>query len=272
MSSDLHAGFADANRSATPQSLYEFLNLVNDLPDFRAYKHLMRTHLALQPGETLLDVGCGVGIEACRIAHDRPDTHVIGLDREAMLSEAAARASDQDIAVRWLEGQAESIPLPDESVDACMTERVLKYLPDPARGIAEMVRVLKSDGRVACFELDYAATILGGDPNIATLVANLLNDSVGDPRMGRRLPTLFHAAGLVDVTFHPVIFSPPWPVHEATIGNPVRAAIARGDLASDPTLAWLDSQAAAHANGLMYLTFVGFVVTGRLLKRAVRKS
>ncbi len=264
MTSDLHAGFTNANLATQPQSLYDFLNLVNDLPAIRTAKRLIQTHLAPQPGETLLDVGCGIGIEACRIAFDHPDVHVIALDCAAMLTEAAAHAAEHGLIIRWLEGQAESIPLPDASVDTCMTERVLKYLPDPALGIAEMVRVLKPGGRVACFELDYASTILGGDPAIATLVANILNDSVGDPRMGRRLPSLFHTAGLSDVAFHPIIFSPPWPVHEATVGNSVRAAIARGDLPSTPTLAWLDSQAAAHAAGLVSLTFIGFVTTGHV--------
>ncbi len=181
-----------------------------------------------------------------------------------MLAEARIRSSAEGITVRWLSGQAEAIPLPDDSVDACMTERVLKYLPDASLGIGEMVRVLKPGGRIACFELDYAATILGGDPDTAARVNALLNASVGEPRMGRRLPILLHAAALTDITSHPVIFSPPWPIHEATVGNPVRDAIARGELPPTETAAWLQSQAAASAAGLPCLTFVGFVVSARL--------
>jgi ubiquinone/menaquinone biosynthesis C-methylase UbiE len=264
VSTDLHQGFADVDRSARPQTLYEFLKLANSLPEFRAYKRVMRTALDLRTGDTLLDVGCGIGMEVRRIATERPDVTVIGLDREAMIAEAQHRAGDGLGSVRWMTGEAEDLPLPDDSVDACMTERVLKYLPDPGQAIAEMVRVLRPGGRIACFELDYASTMLGGDPTVAALVNDLLNDSVAEPRMGRRLPTMLRDAGLVDVATHLVIFSPPGSIYEATVANPVRDAIERGDLPQARTSAWLQSQADAMRTGEFVCAFIGLVVSARL--------
>ena len=262
-SQDIYQGFADVDRAATPEPLIAFLEVADALPEVQAYKRRLRAFLGLESGQTVLDVGCGVGFEVCRLAQDYPGLTVIGLDREAMLRTASGRAEQLGLVVRWLPGRAEAIPLPTAAVDACFTERVLKYLPDPAAGIAEMVRVLKPGGRIACFELDYAATLLGGDPAVAGKVGELLNASVSEARMGRRLPQLLHQAGLREVTFEMVAFSPPWIVHEATIGDPVREAIRLGRLPAAAT-AWLEQQAAAAAAGLFTVAFVGVLAGGRL--------
>ena len=264
MSTDLHHGFADIERSTQPQTLFDFLEMVNSLPEIRAYKRVMRTYLRLRDGDTVLDVGCGIGIEARRIANECPGVRVIGLDRESMIAEAQDRAGAEGASIRWLSGQAENIPLPDDSVDACMTERVLMYLPDPALGIAEMVRVLKPGGRVSCFELDYDAAMLGGDPVMAATVNDLMNGTLGEPRMGRRLPTYLRDAGLTGISLHPVIFFPPLPVYEATVATTVREAIARGDLPHEQATQWLQSQADAANAGLFFSAFVGIVTSASL--------
>lgn len=263
MSQDIHRGFADANRAAHPEALIRFLEVADALPAVQAYKRRLRELLSLTPEQTVLDVGCGVGFEACRIAQDYPGIAVIGLDREAMIGLAAQRAAERGVSVRWLVGRAEDLPLPAASVDACYTERVLKYVPDPAAGMAEMVRVLKPGGRIASFELDYAATMLGGEPAIADVVGDILNASVHEPRMGRRLPGLLHAAGLREVTYEMVAFNPPWAVHEATIGAPVREAL-RQAMVPDAATGWLEQQAAAAAAGLFTVAFIGVLAAGRL--------
>jgi SAM-dependent methyltransferase len=263
MSQDIYRGFADADRAAAPEPLIAFLEVADALPEVRAYKRRMRELLALESGQTVLDVGCGVGFEACRLAQGHPGNTVIGLDRQAMLDVAARRAEQLGVTVRWLSGEAEAIPLPENVVDACFTERVLKYLPDPAAGIAEMVRVLKPGGRIACFELDYAATLLNGEVTMAGAVGDLLNASVSEPRMGRRLPGLLHNAGLREVTFEMVAFHPPWVVHEAAVGDPVREAIRQSRLPAVAT-EWLEQQAAAADAGLFTVAFVGVLAGGEL--------
>jgi SAM-dependent methyltransferase len=263
MSQDIHRDFANADQAPEPEKLIAFLEVADALPEFQAYKQRLRELLQLAPGQTVLDVGCGAGFEACRIAQKYPDVSVVGLDREAMIGLASHRAEELEVTVRWLTGRAEDIPLPAATVDACYTERVLKYLPEPAAAIAEMVRVLKPGGRIACFELDYAATLLGGDPAMAGAVGEVLNASVSEACMGRRLPGLLHAAGLRELTYEMVAFSPPWVVHERTVSDPVREALRHKQL-PDAVLGWLEQQEAAASRGLFTVAFVGVLAAGRL--------
>lgn len=165
---DLHAGFADVDRMDSPDPLVTFLDHLEVIPEFVAYKADLRRGLALRPGDVVLDVGCGIGTHAIRIAAEH-DGQVIGLDRESMLSPARERSGAAG-GVRWLAGDAERIALPDDSVDACLVERVLKHLPDPAAAMAEIRRVLRPGGRVGVFELDYRSTVLDGDPAVADAV------------------------------------------------------------------------------------------------------
>jgi hypothetical protein len=67
-----------------------------------------------------------------------------------------------------------------------------------------------------------------------------------------------------EVTFELVAFSPPWVVHEATVGDPVREAIGRNELPAAALTAWLEQQAEAATAGLFTVAFVGLLVSGRV--------
>lgn len=255
--------FGDVDRADAPEAMHDFLDGVDALPEFQWYRRRLRALLAPWPGQTLLDVGCGVGAATCRLAREFPEVHVVGLDRETMVAEAAERGRRLGVEVHWLAGDAAALPLPDASVDACMTDRVLKYLPEPARGIAEMVRVLRPGGRIASFELDCAATVLAGDPAPAELARGLLCESVGEPRMGRLLPGLLRDAGVVGVTFRPVAFHLPPELNEAIFYSHVRAAVDAGRLPAAVT-DWLGEQAGAGAAGMFTVGWIGWLVAGRI--------
>lgn len=126
-----------------------------------------------------------------------------------------------------------------------------------------MVRVLRPGGRIASFELDCAATVLGGDPAAARLVSDVYSRSFGEPRMGRLLPGLLRGAGLVEVTFRPVAFHLPPALNEEILYKPVRLAVADGRLPAAPVTAWLDDQAAADRLGLVTVLWVGWLVGAR---------
>ncbi len=105
--------------------------------------------LPTRPNETWCDVACGPGIVACALA--RRVSKVIGIDQTpAMLRAAAAEADRQGVHnVRWLVGDAQSLPLAEASCDGSVSRFALHHIPDPAAAVREMARVVRVGGTVA---------------------------------------------------------------------------------------------------------------------------
>lgn len=106
----------------------------------------------LQPGETVLDLGSGGGIDVLLSAHRvGPSGFVYGLD---MTDEMLALAEKNREAagaqnVRFLKGQIEAIPLPDASIDVLISNCVINLSADKNRVLREAYRVLRPGGRFA---------------------------------------------------------------------------------------------------------------------------
>jgi len=108
-------------------------------------------HLALRPGETVLDLGSGGGIDAFLAAREvGPGGRVIGVDMTPeMVERARANARRTGLShVEFREGRLESLPVADASVDAVTSNCVINLVPDKARVFAEVARVLKPGGRL----------------------------------------------------------------------------------------------------------------------------
>jgi arsenite methyltransferase len=105
----------------------------------------------LQPGERVVDVGCGAGLDsiiAARMVGSRGQ--VIGVDMTAAMLEKARRGViEADLGnVEILEGYAEALPAPDGWADVVISNGVLNLFPDKEVALAEMARVLKPGGRL----------------------------------------------------------------------------------------------------------------------------
>ena len=111
----------------------------------------------LQPGEVVLDVGSGGGIDTILAAKRvGPTGRAIGLDIvEAMLDRARANAAEAGVDDRteFLNGEMEQIPLPDASVDVVVSNGVLNLSARKSRALAEIFRVLKQGGRISLADL-----------------------------------------------------------------------------------------------------------------------
>lgn len=113
-------------------------------------------YAALAPGEVVLDLGCGGGIDTLLAARAvAPGGRAIGLDTlPEMLERAAAHAREAEVAnAQWLRGELEDIRLPAASVDVIVSNGVLNLSPRKGRALAEMFRVLRSGGRVALADI-----------------------------------------------------------------------------------------------------------------------
>lgn len=106
----------------------------------------------LEPGETVLDLGSGGGLDVILSARRvGPNGRAYGVDfLEEMLDLARANAAEADVDnVEFLHGMIEDVPLPDDSVDVVISNCVLNLAPDKAPVFAEMARVLRPGGRIA---------------------------------------------------------------------------------------------------------------------------
>lgn len=105
----------------------------------------------LKPGETVVDLGSGAGLDSILAAQQvGPTGRVIGIDMtEAMIEKARANAALLGLAnVEFRPGYLEALPVEDASVDVVISNGVINLCPDKVAVWDEIARVLKPGGRV----------------------------------------------------------------------------------------------------------------------------
>lgn len=111
----------------------------------------------LAQGSKLLDLGCGSGPVACKIATTNPGTFVLGVDlSEAMIRRARERLQDMPN-LAFERGDAMNLFLPPEYFDLAISVASIKHWPDQSRGLSEMRRVCKTGGSIWLVEADSEA-------------------------------------------------------------------------------------------------------------------
>jgi SAM-dependent methyltransferase len=156
-------------------------------------------HLALQAGETVLDLGSGPGLDALLAAKAVGSAgRVIGVDMTPeMLDRARATAAKAGVAhVEFREGRLEALPVDGSSVDAVMSNCVINLVPDKSAVFREVARVLRPGGRVVISDIVLERPL---PEAVAKDLLAWVGCVAGAAERGAYFRTV-EAAGLTDVT------------------------------------------------------------------------
>lgn len=243
-----------------------FFDASNRLPAVRALKPIMLEQMRLHRGQHVLEVGCGSGDDVRAIARRvGPTGHVLGIDSSPLvIAEAARRSQDRNLPVEFRVGDAFALDLPDGAFDRCRADRLLMHAHgDPGAIVAELTRVLRPNGRLVTFELDWdTLAIDGADRRVTRRIVRSYSDGVPNGCVGRTLPRLLRDAGLVDVATIPHAIEIPFDFFGWVLSGHLDAAIAAGSFTPDELIAWWDAIDEAHARGRFFAAILGFVVAG----------
>jgi ubiquinone/menaquinone biosynthesis C-methylase UbiE len=161
------------------------------------FKEMLVEQAALEPGQRVLDLGCGTGTLAIQVKQREPGAEVVGLDADpAMLSQAREKAERAGVEIKLTEGMSNELPFEDGSFDRVLSTLFFHHLdPEPKRQTArEIARILRKGG-----ELHVADWGRPSDPAMAVafLGIRLLDGFENTAENARgELPAIFEEAGL----------------------------------------------------------------------------
>jgi SAM-dependent methyltransferase len=173
-------GFEAASHGTEFSSYISALESFDRLEQLQELKSLGLERTGINAGARVLEVGCGFGLETLRLARlVAPGGLVTGCDLSSdFLAEARRRAKAAMVDIVFEQARVEALPYPNQSFGIVWSERLLIYVPDVARAVSEMRRVLRAGGRIACIE-----------PDISTSTLNLADRSLVRRVMGHEADT-----------------------------------------------------------------------------------
>jgi len=164
-----------------------------------AFKSRLLERAGLQPGERVLDLGCGTGTLAIQAKRGQPDAEIVGLDGDPeVLGRARRKAAGAGVEVDFDEGYSTELPYGASSFDVVLSTLFFHHLTgsDKRRTAAEVLRVLKPGGRLQVADWGRPA-----DPAMRLLSTSIrLLDGFEQTRdnLAGSLPRIFDEAKLSD--------------------------------------------------------------------------
>jgi ubiquinone/menaquinone biosynthesis C-methylase UbiE len=196
----------------TPQQqaeLSRYLQRISTSPVIQEVAARSIKLMALLPGQSTLDVGCGIGVFLPLLAKEvGPHGRVVGIDCSAAMvtdAEANVKAASLSHMVHVHTADACNLPFPDGSFDSAHCERVLMHIEDPNIALREMARVVRPGGRIVVAEPNWAGIQIDHPDRAEFYELYYRSLAMRHPDMGMTIYRRMGEIGLTEVTPQPVL-------------------------------------------------------------------
>ena len=169
--------------------------------DFQRRRRLVHETLDAQPGQRVLDVGCGPGFYVAELA-DRVGNagFAVGVDVSAEMLNLAKRRCEGRTNVAFHEASATALPVDASSFDAALSVQVLEFIPEVDAALAEIRRVLRPGARLVLWDVDWSTVSWhSDDPDRMTRVLRAWDGHLSHPSLPRMLAARLKSAGFENI-------------------------------------------------------------------------
>ena len=223
---------------------------------------LVREALGAQPGERILDVGCGPGFYVSELLEEvGPEGSVVGIDGSpAMVAMAEARVGGQGNA-DFHQADAIALPVEDAGFDRALSVQVMEYVPDVPAALSEIHRALKPGGRALIWDVDWDSTSWHSrEPERMRRALEVWDTHLIHPSLPRTLSAQLRSAGFEEVRMEPHAFATT-ELDPETYGGMLASLLdqfltEQEGMSDDEVRAWSDEQRELGERGEFYFAVV----------------
>ncbi len=235
--------------------------------DISNRRRLSLNALDPQPGDRVLDIGCGNGMLTEELARATgPKGEVIGIDPSADMRQPAIARCRGFEWVTITDGTTHALPVADASVDKAVSLQVFEYLDDVQGALAEVFRILKPGGRVVIGDTHFGSLIwFSDDPERMNRMTASWNRHCTDIVLPETLHGLLQDAGFRIEQIRPLVFCDPVLRQDGIafmfLRLMERYAIQNGHLPKDEVMQWRAEQEKLAEEGRFFFSLNHYAVS-----------
>ena len=263
-------GWLQVDKTADPTFFIRFLDAsrTRALELARKNPQMAFAHLALEPGLSVLDCGCGTGDMLTIISGLTAPGEARGGDlSNEMVQEARRRAEKAGVGNLYFEPMdVQSLPFPDSSYDRVLATQLLVHVPDPRGAMHEICRVTAPRGLVAIADTDWDTLVVGcTHKELGRRFTRLFSDGVRNGLVVREYGGWLRAEGFENITIipQPIVFDDWTFVREWILEPSLPHFVAQGSMGAKEAQTLIDDLANRNASGRFFAAFSFYTVTGQ---------
>lgn len=260
--------FTDVDKAKNPEGYVQCMEFQHGTAFVQMYKQRARLLLDIQPGQQILDAGCGGGQDSLEIARlAGQDSQIIGLDlSQTMLDSAQLQVQATHLPIIFRQGDLQQLPFANNTFDRCYADKTFQHLPDPRHALTELIRVTKPGGRLVIVDPDHDTHVLDTPyPELTHRFFRFRASGIRQPDIAHRMYALFQEFGLTNTVVEPLT----WVTTDYKTIQPLSRFIEGMRLAQEHQIVtaeeadhWIAYLEAAIQSGRFFHAVTYFITTG----------